>query len=105
MQENHDHRERRKHRRAHVLFPARLGSGDRAAQGMIYDLSLGGLRIKLAEPFEAGSAITLRLAGMIDFHVEAAWEQNNVLGLKFRETPERIASIFAGLLPEACLAA
>ena len=98
-------RERRRHKHASLLLTGRLFSGDRAVHGVLFDLSSGGARIKLSEPLDAKSAITLRLAGSVDFHVEKAWEMDNVLGLRFRETPERIASIFAGLLPEDCLAA
>lgn len=98
-------RERRRHKRASILLTGRLFSGDRAVHGLLYDLSSGGARIKLSEPLNANSAITLRLAGAVDFHVEAVWEKDKVLGLKFRETPELISSIFAGLLPEDCLTA
>ena len=98
-------RERRHHKRASVLLTGWLFSGDRTVHGVLFDLSSGGARIKLSEPLNAKSAITLRLAGSIDFHMEKAWDKDNVLGLKFREAPELIASIFAGLLPEDCLAA
>ncbi len=37
--------------------------------------------------------------------VEVAWQMGNSLGLQFLEVPARISSIFAGLLPEDCLAA
>ncbi len=98
-------RERRRHKRTSILLTGWLFSGDRAVHGVLFDLSSGGARIKLSEPLNAKSAITLRLAGSIDFHIETAWEKHKELGLKFREAPELIASIFAGLLPEDCLAA
>ncbi|TFG86512.1 MAG: PilZ domain-containing protein [Hyphomicrobiales bacterium] len=97
--------ERRRHKRAHVLFNGRLISGDCSAQGVLPDVSAGGARMRLAEPFEAGSAITLRLARNLDFHVEVAWNRGQFFGLRFREAPARIAATLSGLLPQDCLAA
>ncbi len=48
--------------------------------------------------------MTLRLAESVDLKVEVAWQKGNSLGLQFLEVPARISSIFAGLLPEDCLA-
>jgi len=97
--------DRRRHKRAHVLFSGCLISGDRSAEGVLLDVSAGGARIRLSEPLEAGSAITLRLARSLDFHVEVAWRQGQTIGLRFRETPARIAATLSGLLPQDCLAA
>lgn len=96
---------RRRHKRAHVLFSGSLISGDRTASGIMFDISAGGARMRLAEPMELGSAITLRLANRLDFHVEVAWQRGQMLGLKFREAPAKIAATMAGLLPLDCLAA
>ena len=98
-------RDRRRHKRAHVLFNGRLISGDRSAQGVLLDVSAGGARIRLSEPLEAGSAITLRLARSLDFHVEVVWRNEQTIGLRFREKPARIAATLSGLLPRDCLAA
>ncbi len=48
--------------------------------------------------------MTLRLAESVDLKVEVAWQKGNSLGLQFLDQPARISSIFAGLLPEDCLA-
>jgi hypothetical protein len=97
-------RDRRQHKRAHVLFPGRLISGNRTVRGLVTDLSVNGARVQLDHPDSFRSAVTLRLAGSIDFHVEIVWDQGKCLGLRFREAPDAIARIFAGLLPEDCLA-
>ena len=97
--------ERRRHKRAHVLFSGQLVSGNQSATGILFDVSAGGARMRLANPLETGSAITLRLANRLDFHVEVAWHQDQMCGLKFRETAAKIAATLAGLLPEDCLAA
>ena len=98
-----DRSDRRRYKRAHVLFSGRLFSGKRSNEGLILDLSANGARIRFREPIAADSEMTLRLAESIDLDVEVAWQKGNRLGLQFREMPGRISSIFAGLLPEDCL--
>jgi len=97
--------DRRQYKRTHVLFLGHLISGDRSVPGVLFDISAGGARMRIAEPLEPGSAITLRLANRLDFHVEVAWHQGDMVGLKFREAPARIAATMVGLLPQDCLAA
>jgi hypothetical protein len=97
-------RDRRRYKRTHVLFSGRLFSGKRAVEGLILDLSASGARVQFAEPIVTNSAMTLRLANSVDIAVEVAWHKDNCLGVQFCEVPGRISSIFAGLLPEDCLA-
>ncbi len=96
--------DRRRYKRAHVLFSGRLFSGKRGIEGLVLDLSPNGARIRFHEPIAADSAMTLRLAESVDLKVEVAWQKGNSLGLQFLDLPARISSIFAGLLPEDCLA-
>jgi PilZ domain len=97
--------ERRAHKRTHVLFLGHLVSGDLSIPGVLFDISAGGARMRLAEPLEPGSAITLRIANRLDFHVEIAWCEGQMFGMKFREAPGKIAATLSGLLPLDCLAA
>ena len=103
--DNENGRERRRYKRTHVLFSGSLVSGARVVEGVVLDLSAGGARIQFAEPIVIDSETTLRLADLVDFDVSVAWIHDKCLGLKFRETPARVSSLFAGLLPENCLAA
>ncbi len=96
--------DRRRYKRAHVLFSGRLFSGKRGIEGLVLDLSANGARIRFREPIAANTAMTLRLADSVDLEVEVAWQSGNNLGLRFLDVPGRISSIFAGLLPEDCLA-
>ncbi|MFQ5774671.1 MAG: PilZ domain-containing protein [Kiloniellaceae bacterium] len=100
-----DRRERRRHKRAHVLFAACLLSGDRLAGALVRDVSAGGAKLQLTEGFDPFSAVTLRMARSVDFHVKIAWRKGNLLGLRFREGHAHIASTLAGLLPAEALAA
>ena len=96
--------DRRRYKRAHVLFSGRLSSGKRGIEGLVLDLSANGARIQFHEPIAVNSAMMLRLAESVDLEVQVAWQNGNSLGLQFLELPARISSIFAGLLPEDCLA-
>ncbi len=98
-----DRSDRRRYKRAHVLFSGRLFSGKRGIDGLVLDLSANGARVQFHEPIAVNSAMTLRLAETVDIKVEVAWQSGNSLGLQFLAMPGQISSIFAGLLPEDCL--
>jgi hypothetical protein len=100
-----DRRDRRRYKRTHVLMSGHLVSAKRAMKGLVLDLSVNGAQVQFAEPIATNSDLTLRLADAVDLGVEVAWHENNRLGLKFRDLPAQISSIFAGLLPEDCLVA
>ncbi len=97
--------ERRRYKRTHVLMAGDLVSGQRAIRGFVLDISANGAQIQLPEALVPDSEITLRLAETVNLGVEVAWRSHNRLGLRFRDLPEKISSIFSGLLPEDCLAA
>ncbi len=100
-----DRRERRRYKRTHVLMAGDLISGQYATKGFVLDISASGAQIQFPEPLAPDSEIILRLAETVNLGVEIAWRGHNRLGLRFRDLPERISSIFAGLLPEDCLTA
>ncbi len=100
-----DRRERRRYKRTRVLMAAKLVSAQSATRGLVLDISVNGAQIQLPEPLVPDSAMTLRLAETVDLGVEIVWRNRNRLGLRFRDLPSQVSSIFAGLLPEDCLAA
>ncbi len=96
-------RERRRYKRTRVLMAAKLVSAQRATGGLVFDISANGAQIQFPEPLAPGSELTLNLAETVDLGVEIAWRSHNRLGLRFRDLPNQISSIFAGLLSEECL--
>jgi hypothetical protein len=100
-----DRRERRRYKRTHVLMAGDLVSNGYATKGFVRDISANGAQIQFPEALVPDSEITLRLAETVNLGVEIAWRSHNRLGLRFRDLPEQISSIFAGLLSEDCLAA
>lgn len=103
--EAQDLQERRRFKRTHVLMAGDLVSNHYATKGFVLDISASGAQIQFPEPLMPDSDITLRLADTVNLGVEIAWRSHNRLGLRFRDLPTQISSIFAGLLPEDCLAA
>jgi hypothetical protein len=100
-----DHSERRRYKRTHVLMAGDLVSGPYTTKGTVLDISANGAQIQIPDSLVPESEITLRLAETVNLSVEVAWRSHNRLGLRFRDLPEQISSIFAGLLPEDCLVA
>ncbi len=98
-----DRRERRRYKRTHVLMAGDLVSERLTTKGFVLDISANGAQIQFPEPVTPDSEIILRLAKTVDLGVEVAWRRHNRLGLRFRDLPEQISSIFAGLLSEDCL--
>ncbi len=99
-----ERRERRRYKRTHVLMAGDLVSSQRSTRGFVLDISASGAQMQLPDPLVPDSEFTLRLAETVNLGVEVAWRSHNRLGLRFRDLPEQISSIFAGLLPEDCLA-
>jgi hypothetical protein len=100
-----DRSDRRRYKRTHVLMAGDLVAGQRATKALVLDISANGAQIQFPENLVPGSDLTLRLAETVNLGVEIAWRRHNRLGLRFRDLPEQISSIFAGLLPEDCLIA
>ena len=100
-----DNAERRRYKRTHVVMAGDLVSGGYATKGTVLDISASGAQIQFPDPLMPDSEITLKLAETVHLSVEVAWRSHDRLGLRFRDLPEQISSIFAGLLPEDCLAA
>lgn len=97
--------ERRRFKRAHFLFKGEILAGGREVGGHVLDLSANGARFRFKGAVDAVAEMTLRLAGEVDLPVRTAWRRGNVAGLTFRDAPEHISALFAGLLPSECLAA
>jgi hypothetical protein len=100
-----DATERRRFKRTSVLMAGDLVMGSYATKGTVLDISANGAQIQFPDPLVPESELTLRLAGTVNLSVEIAWRGHDRLGLRFRDLPEQISSIFAGLLPEDCLVA
>ena len=90
---------RRQHRRS-VLWPARLVVGRHEFACQIWNLSLGGARIRCDLPLRVGSPVTLSVAGKRALDAHVSWSEGDSLGLSFVDDDNTIKRVFEDrLLP------
>ena len=99
--------ERRSFPRRAVLWTGTLQAGDFSFDCQIWNVSLGGARLRVNLPLEAGARIVLSLPQAGRFPGVVAWTGDGELGLKFGVEPTAIREHFGdrvvtlGLDPEA----
>jgi hypothetical protein len=91
--------ERRRHERVGVMLMASLRSTNGIFDCMVLDISRGGAKLILGEPQALPPSVTLMLGGFGSFRAQTVWQHNEILGIRFTDTPEAIAEAFQGLVP------
>jgi hypothetical protein len=91
--------ERRRHVRIGIMLMATLRSTNGIFDCMVLDLSRGGAKVMLHEPHVIGTAVTLILGGFGSFRAQPVWQRGEIIGIRFADPPETIASAFPGLVP------
>lgn len=86
--------ESRKFRRRSVLWPAKLRVGKHELSCQIWNLSLGGARVRVDLPLQNGVKIVLSLSGRGDIPATVAWAKGELLGVSFDVGPEVIRRMF-----------
>ncbi len=98
--------ERRLYKRAYVVVSGQISNGaeqEHKVDCVILDLSANGAKVRFDEPLMSDQINQITLAGTVDFDVEVAWTSGVFAGLKFLDTPEKVANVLAGVLPADCL--
>jgi len=91
--------ERRRHARVGVMLMASLRSTNGIYDCMVLDISRGGAKLTLGEPQTLPPTVTLVLGGFGTFRAQTVWQHNEIVGIRFDDTPEAIAQAFQGLVP------
>lgn len=91
-------RENRYFRRRSVLWPARLLIGRHEFACQVWNLSLGGARVRMDLPIQEGTDLVLSVKGRGDIDATVAWTKEGSLGLDFRIAPEVVKEMFADRL-------
>lgn len=107
-------RDRRRYRRAHILWPAKFWHGEIQRECIVMNLSLNGAKLRwFANQDSAGrfkpkkgDLITLDLDGYGLFRGHMVWSAGKNLGLQFEESPEAIQAALGTLISrlQLCLA-
>ncbi|WP_417449055.1 PilZ domain-containing protein [Kordiimonas sp.] len=88
----------RRHRRRSVLWPARLTVGKTTVSCQIWNLSLGGARLRVDLPLKEGSEITISVSDRGGIPARVAWTQGDSLGVSFDVEEDFVRKMFADRL-------
>ncbi len=84
----------RSYRRRSVLWPAKLKVGQHDFKCQIWNMSLGGARIRLGLPIKKGADVTLMIAGRGEIGATVRWCRNDTTGLSFNIPAEEVRLLF-----------
>ncbi len=80
----------RKHNRRTVILPATLDVGSYNVDCTAYDISLGGIRLKVDLPIEQGTNVYVQLKNKLKRAAQVIWSADGFMGLSFLEEPETV---------------
>lgn len=89
-----DSADARSYRRRSVLWPARMVVGEHEFRCQVWNMSLGGARIKIDIPIKPGTEILLRVMGRADLPATVQWCDAGAVGLCFTIDPEEVRLLF-----------
>ncbi len=73
----------RANKRRTVVWPATLYVGEYEFRSMLYDISLGGLRLKMSLPLACGTETSVKIKNQITLNTRVVWCAGEFMGLKF----------------------
>jgi len=80
----------RHHNRRTILMPAKLKVGKFDFECTAYDVSLGGIRLKVDLPIKQGAEVHVSLKDKMKKAANVVWSADGFIGLAFNDEPERI---------------
>ncbi|NNG04798.1 MAG: PilZ domain-containing protein [Inquilinus sp.] len=89
--------DRQQHLRRSILVSARLLADDRSVPCQIVNLSAGGIRVRLDEPFGSEGPTTLKVDGQDSIRVELAWCRDDLAGFRYAAGPKVIQAFIESL--------
>jgi len=87
-------RENRDFRRRSVLWPGKLAVGKHELSCQVWNLSLGGARVRIDLPIQEGTELKLNVAGRGEIDAVVAWSHDGSLGLDFLTGPDPVRHMF-----------
>ena len=86
-----DPADRREQTRRSVMWGALALSSGLQFKCVVLNISAGGAKIRIAQPFPPGTPVTLMVTRFGEFPAYVVWERGERLGLKFQEPPDAVA--------------
>ena len=84
----------RSHKRRTVVWPAVLIVNEFEFKCTLYDVSLGGVRLKLDLPLATGSKVRIKIKDFEFTDALVSWHAEAFVGLRFIEDAETIKAMF-----------
>ncbi len=84
----------RGYRRRSVLWPAKLIVGRHDFKCQIWNMSLGGARVRLDLPIKEGAGVRLIIAGRGEIPATVRWFRSDTAGLSFNIAAEEVRLLF-----------
>ncbi len=100
MSETVNPTDKQKHPRHQTFCPGKLYAGDRVVDCEVLNISVGGAKIRLAEPVEVASQVRLRIERVGEFSGRVAWRDGTILGIEFQHQLTQISRIVEDILNE-----
>jgi len=91
---SHKSKDNRRFRRRSVLWPAKLVIGRHHISCQIWNLSLGGARVRVDLPIKEGTVLLLSVVGRGDIPASVSWVDDEAMGLAFDAPAETIKEMF-----------
>jgi len=83
----------RNYKRLTVVWPAVLSVNEFEFKCTLYDVSLGGVRLKLDLPLATGARVKIKIKNLEFTDALVSWHEEAFVGLKFVEDIEHIKTL------------
>ena len=91
---------RREFGRTLVLMSGTVYSEREVGQCAIFNLSLGGAKVRVSEPLPEGHPVTLTISRSGVFRGEVVWQNERLAGIRFLDSPRSVARVLGEFLPD-----
>ncbi len=86
-------------KRRTVVWPAVLYVGEYEFRSRLYDISQGGVRLKLPLPLARGTETTVKIKNLVTLNSRVIWCAGEFMGLRFSDPIEVVRKALESLSP------
>ncbi|WP_321397711.1 PilZ domain-containing protein [Emcibacter sp.] len=84
-------------KRRTVVWPSTLFVGPHEFKSTLYDISLGGMRMKLDLPLARGAYVKVKIKELQKMDAQVVWHSSGFIGFKFVDDPDMVREILGEL--------
>ena len=90
--------DQQRHPRHATLIPGKLIAGDEEVDCEVLNVSVGGAKVRIAEPIETNAHVCVRIERVGDLVGRVAWRNGTTMGVEFQEELAELARIVEDVL-------